>query len=137
MKKQPPSPDFEDALLFLREYAEKHYRFNGGDVLEAWRATGHPSAHIDWSNKWSGVLAHGKRVGLMVNVGRLPTTSKQSHTRTLAMWQSKLFKPVGVTPTVSPARHIEGIREKILSGKCSMREGLMQAYAYGMENHHA
>jgi hypothetical protein len=130
-----PEPDFEEGVAFLHKYAQHHYRFNGGDVLEAWRATKHPGAFHNWRNVWSNVIKHGEKSGWFVNVGLLPTTSKQSHTRYLAMWQSKLFKPVGVSPTVSPARHIEGIREKILTGKCSMREGLMQAYTYGVENH--
>lgn len=131
---KPPSPHFEDGLLFLRDYAGKHYRFNGGDVLAAWRETGHPSSLRNWRNKWSAVLYHGARSGLIIKVGRLPTTAKQSHTRTLAMWQSKLFKPVGVDLKISPARHLDGIREKILIGQCSMRDGLYEAYTFGMES---
>jgi hypothetical protein len=131
---KPPPPQFEDALLFLRDYAKTHYRFTGGDVLEAWRATGHPFSQLNWRNKWSGVLAHGKRSGLIVKIGRKPTTSKQSHTATLALWQSKLFKPVGVSVEISPARYLDTIREQILTGKISMREGLLSAYSFGMES---
>jgi hypothetical protein len=130
-----PAQDFEEATAFLHKYAQSHYRFTGGDVLEAWRATHHPGAFHNWRNVWSNVLSHGQKAGWFIKVGRLPTTSKQSHTATLAMWQSKLFKPVGITPTVSPARHLDGIREKILTGKCSMREGLIAAYTYGIEQH--
>ena len=128
-----PPPDFEAAVKYLHDYAKHHYRFTGGDVLEAWRATKHPGAFHNWRNCWSSVLKQGQQAGWFLKVGRAPSTSRQSHTATLAMWQSKLFRPLGVAPTISPVRHLDGIREKILTGKCSMREGLLSAYTYGIE----
>jgi hypothetical protein len=134
----PTSQDFISALGYLRVYAKEHYRFTGGDVLEAWRLTQSEASQKNWKNVWaSKVIKRGEHAGWFQKIGRKPTTSKQSHTASLALWQSKLFKPVGVAPEVSPVRHLDGIREKILTGRCSMREGLMEAYTFGMENNHA
>ena len=124
----------EAGQRFLEEYAKSHYRFTGGDVLQAWRNSDPcPASLRNWRNVWaSRVIQHGKTEKWFLRVGRKHPTSPQSHTKTLALWQSKLFQPAEIQ-SLSPRRHLDAIRRRVHEGNLKLLDGLFEAYTFGME----
>lgn len=135
MPDKPTQQDREEGVSFLKKFCKKRHRFNGGDVLEAWRETKHPSSLKDWRNVFSSVLAHGVESGWMIIVDRAKPTSKQSHTRSLSVYESRLAKkPLGYKPAPTASRFIDEQVGLLRTGKINAHELAWRVYGYGVEN---
>lgn len=82
------------ALDFIFQFAQQNQFFTGGDVLDAYRKAGHPDPECGWRNTWAALITKGANTGWYVKAGRVAPKSKQSHTRSMVQWQSRLFKGV-------------------------------------------
>jgi hypothetical protein len=80
-------------IAFFVRYAKAHQRFQGGDVLAAWRDTDDPIAQKDWRNRWGAMckaMASGKW-GVIKAVGREMPKNVQSHGDYATVWESQIY----------------------------------------------
>lgn len=128
-----PEELLEEALQFFHEYAETHLYFNGGDVLAAWRKrVGGRSPNKNWRNRWGAITMRARSAGVMKKVGRVEPKSKQSHTKSLALWQSLVY--TGDDPIQPMAvDHLNRILRKVHSREMTVSEALWSMYEYAKE----
>lgn len=121
------------ALDYLRKYAEDHQFFTGGDVLEAYRADGHPDPSSGWRNVWAALVSTGARKGWYSKAGRVAPKSKQSHTGSLTQWHSKLFTGVQSLTGTTDNDQLEDLRRAVITRAMDIRTALSKAYELGLE----
>lgn len=127
---------FDAAMHFLHEYAVKHQFFTGGDVLQAFRATGAVGSGINWRNRWGVVMNAGASHKWYRKVGRAVPTSPQSHTKTLARWKSLVYEgDVKIAHMTETERALDVIRQQVYLQKIDLRKALWKAYNLGCEIH--
>lgn len=122
-----------EAEKFIRSYARNHLYFDGGQVLAAWRKTKKPVAQKDWRNRWGAAISYAAREGVMRKVGRSIPYSRQSHTISLVLWESKLYRG---DEERQPAFNytIRNIMSNIAFGKINVEKALWLAYEFGFED---
>lgn len=123
----------ELALDFVKQYAVEHQFFTGGDVLDAYRATGSADSKLDWRNRWGAVIKEGASREWYKRSGRVAPTTKQSHTSSLVQWQSNLFKGVQSLVGTTATDQLEAIRKDFVLRKLDARQALWKAYELGVE----
>lgn len=121
------------ALAYLHAYAKDNQFFTGGDVLESYRAAGHPDPENGWRNVWAVLVTKGFKKGWYVKAGRVPPKSKQSHTGSLTQWQSKVFTGVQALTGATATDHLEAMRRDVITRKVDIRTALRKAYELGIE----
>lgn len=120
------------AFAFIRAYAEENQFFTGGDVLEAYRAAGHPDPEGGWRSVWAALIQQGARRGWYVKAGKVTPKSKQSHTSALTQWQSRVFTGVQALTGTTSSDQIEGLRRDVVTRKIDIRAALWKAYELGL-----
>ena len=123
----------EVALNFLKAYAIGNQFFTGGDVLEAFRKAGLPGSEIDWRNKWGAIINEGAKRAWYVKAGRVAPSSKQSHTRTLVQWGSRLYKGEASLVGETAKDHLLKLRKQVILREVDLMAALWKAYDYGSE----
>lgn len=122
----------ESAIHFIRKFASAHEYFTGGDVLEAFRASGLPGADLDWRNRWGGIISACNKAGLFVRAGRTAPTSKQSHTESLTLWKSRLYSgPQSLAVRDHAASLVAELRQKVLCREVSLEDAFWKMYERG------
>lgn len=122
-----------EALLFIRSYAREHLYFNGGDVLAAWRETDSAVAKLDWRNKWGAAMVTARTDRVIKKVGRCIPESSQSHTTSLVLWQSKLYRgKEEVKPCFN--RTVANLMSNFLFENVNLEQALWQAYEFGFDD---
>lgn len=122
------------ALAFIKQYAEEHQFFTGGDVLHAYRAAGNPDPEGGWRNRWGALITQGARNGWYLKAGKVAPTTAQSHTASLAQWQSCRFKGVQSLVSTTIKQQLEDIRKKVVLREYDMMAGLWKAYELGVSD---
>lgn len=121
------------AVQFIREYAQTNLYFDGGQVLKAWRRTDSPIAQLDWRNRWGAMISLAHRMGVMIKVGRINPKSKQSHTTSLVLWESNIYR--GTDERVPTARKfIADLKKQCFCRELSTFDALWKAYEFGFED---
>jgi len=130
-------PEYIERVMGLIEtYARTHYRFLGGDVLDWARkhGLGKPPGKKNWRNVWSGPLAVARERGFFIKVGRGVPTTKQSHTSSLARWQSCLIGPLTPEDELdSDHLVLLELRKAFILRQRSLEETINKVFAYGFE----
>lgn len=122
-----------EAEKYIRFYAREHLYFDGGEVLLAWRKTLKPVAQMNWRNRWGAIISYVARSGVMKKVGRAIPHSRQSHTNSLVLWESKLYRG---DDERKPAfdHEIKNIMSNLAFGKTNLKKALWLAYEFGFED---
>lgn len=123
----------EVALNFLKAYAVENQFFTGGDVLDAFRKTNLPGADLNWRNKWGALITEGANRAWYVKAGRVAPTSKQSHTKTLVQWKSRLYTGEDSLAGFTANEYIEELRKKVVLREMDIRTALWRLYDYASE----
>lgn len=120
------------ALDFIHKFAQETEFFTGGDILEAFRASGLPGADLDWRNRWGALVQKGQKKHWFIRSGKAVPTSRQSHTDSLTLWRSKLFYgDQTLTPKEEAADLHKEIRRKLLCREMSVDDALWAMYNRG------
>lgn len=122
----------EAALHFIKSYIRDHEFFTGGNILEAFRASGLPGSELDWRNRWGGLVSACNKAGLFVKAGRAAPTSKQSHTESLTLWKSRLYSgPQSLTARDHAASLVSELRKKVICREVTIEDALWKMYDRG------
>lgn len=126
----------EAALAFLKQYVKENEFFTGGDILEAFRASGLPGSDMDWRNRWGSLITSCHKSGLFIRSGRAAPTSKQSHTESLTLWKSRLYKgPQSLTPRDQAAELLAELRMKVRCREMTFDDAFWKIYERGWLDH--
>jgi len=123
------------AMKFIVAQSRKHRYLCGGNMLEKWRSQNtdprHP-ANTDWRNKWGGIFQRLSSLGVLRKHGRIRPTSKQSHSASLVLWESIIYK--GDQPEMrSVPVVLDRLLNKVHARDMSFKDALWKAYEYGTE----
>lgn len=128
-----PTDMKEAALTFFYGYAKENRYFTGGDVLSAWRETHDPMAHRDWRNKWGAICRMAHAEAWVHHSGRIRPTTKQSHARTLVLWESAICADATQEEHYTDQHKLDELYLEVSSGKLNLARALRKAYELGAE----
>jgi|Cruoilmetagenom7_1024161.scaffolds.fasta_scaffold37309_2 hypothetical protein len=124
----------DEALEFFQHYALNHRYFTGGDVLAAWRKRiNGADSNQDWRNRWGAITVKARTNCWIKKVGRMRPPSSQSHTATLAKWESLLYE--GDAPEENHVlKELMLLKSDVIEKKSTFIQALWAAYELGRES---
>ncbi len=124
-----------EAVAFVRAFAEEHYTYTGDEVLAAYRDEGGSleDAGRGYRLNWGNVMLCAERQGIHKTIGRVKPREPHSHIASTCLRQSRVF--IGEPPeTENPKEFLRQIYSAFAQRKITAKEAIYMAYTYGVED---
>lgn len=133
----PPIQVRDVALNFIKEYAQEHEFFTGGDVLAAYRIAQKPGWMSNWRNKWGALISEGARKRWYRKAGKIAPNTFQSHTDRLVQWKSLIYTGTQSLTGKTVADQLDEIRKRFCLREITLIQALWMAVQIGEESEKA
>lgn len=129
----------QQALDFIREYAETHYTYTGDEVFEAYKEAGHVPVSEDAGRasriNWGNMMDAAESAGTHVVCGRVKPRASHCHVASTCLRKSLVFLGTPPPDVDIPKEYIIGLwREACVDRNITVKEALWMAYTYGVES---